>query len=299
MWKAAGGKVKANLREGANRHAALVPTARLPELELWLETTYWEEAAKKAAAKGRPEAEAWFRKYAAEVGARKVPEAGGAIAEYESDYPLWYRNKCVRVYERWSGGKKAWAADGFATDVEGQVERFVERAFSGDVPETPPERPALPSETLMPLEAARKAAFTGGKQKMLLFFWRTGAVMAKMGRFCARTVVPQWAKQALSGVQETIRAWSLTHLPHRSRKKILAWYLKHFSRPWRKIRHKVHGIQEYGEFLKGVNGLFGKEGEEEGAKFEPDRRFRTPGDMVDNDARIVMHVPEYLENQSW
>lgn len=233
LWKTAG-KVKANLREAANRHAALVPSAELPLLEWRLEEMYWRARGGAPAVSAQESREAaalraWYGKYAEEAGhVASAMSTGGAVPAYDANLPLWYRNKGIRVAERWQerfcGGEgKAWEAARAATFHV--LKDFLERIWA--------ENPPTPSAESCGIAEWRKAAEKGGLGIWLL----------------ARNPV-----------------WS------------------------RKSRHALRALKA---FPQEVEKLFGKG---RGKGFEPDKRFRTPGDMVDNDLRVVASVPEYLSD---
>ena len=68
------------------------------------------------------------------------------------------------------------------------------------------------------------------------------------------------------------------------------------TREWlrKRMPKSMQALHAYREFLSDADELFVVRGESPKKQSGMDRRFRTPGDMVDNDIQIVRRVPTYL-----
>ena len=100
LWKRAGDRLRANLREKANRHAALIPFDELPQLDWRLEAMSWRKRL-EAWPKDGPVAElaGRFESYAEEV-EKRMAEAPMSLPP---DDPLWAKNKCAAMWGKWEG----------------------------------------------------------------------------------------------------------------------------------------------------------------------------------------------------
>lgn len=251
LWRTAGGEVKANLREGANRHAALVPFAALPHLAWQLETMFWRDRAAQlktnAATAEERELGQCFQRYADEVEA-KMPspnglEPGKEPGNYGTDYPLWFRNKCAWMWEKWEG---AWR------------EFLWDNGFPG--------AGGKPCGKLAGVEAAIRQAVFGAMAPYVASAW------------------PEPPRLTPGHLPGTAMDWS--RMVERTRQDIGAWGRWTSA----KTRKALRFLEQFGD---SADAVFGKT---VGDQVEPDPRFRTPGDMVGNDFRVVQLVPDCLRD---